>query len=73
MSKAQRTLPAPLDPARADQLLSVAEFAALNRISIRQVRRLLKDRAVPFLRLSPRRLAIRTSDCHAWQTSRLVA
>jgi predicted DNA-binding transcriptional regulator AlpA len=43
---------------RDDQITSIEEFAALTGLSISSVRRLIGERAIPIIRLSPRRIGI---------------
>jgi excisionase family DNA binding protein len=41
---------------RDEQIISVEEFAALTGLSISSVRRLISQREIPIVRLSPRRI-----------------
>jgi hypothetical protein len=61
----------PLDPSRDDQMLTMFEWARLNRISERTARRILKSGKGPTVtRLSPKRYGISVKANRIWQQSR---
>jgi hypothetical protein len=62
---------APLDMSHDNQILTLAEWAALNRISMRTVRRILASGTGPVVtRMSPRRIGISVGNNARWQAAR---
>jgi hypothetical protein len=65
------SLDAPLSTTHPDQVLSMHEWARLNRISVRTGRRLIARGEGPVVtKLSPKRIGVTVANNARWQQSR---
>jgi hypothetical protein len=69
--RSKRTLPPLFAADHPDQILTLLEWAAINRISERNARRILASGDGPaVVQLSAKRVGIRVGDNRAWQQAR---
>jgi excisionase family DNA binding protein len=65
--------PTPQAPEFTDRILTVAQVMALTDLSRSTVERARKDRELPFIQLTPRRVGLRASALQRWLASRELA